>query len=528
MAEPADPVTAGLASVLKSLRTRAGLTEGRLAGTEIPVDVLTGLGSVREFMAAGDTASRAIVNAVKAAAGSLEPTYSVVVDVSLGLKLAGDLTPDPELYAPDLGRRRVALVENWDRVHELRSAVPAVPKPTLRTLRLEIEAAAFNVLASALTDIDSRQQFPAPQMSGTDIPQQPGPSEGISGRDGASWPGGGAAPPPLVRGQTPLLLQEFRRIAGALRDALVVETGRTGWPHDLRKGSKPVTDLSTSYGLKAMLLLEGALAPDLIPVVRSLSKDASADGGYRARAQVAPRPEVTATVLDTLHRINGTADFTHQMAAVKKELGPFEKTRPFVLTCLLEASVRLGGDPELTRSLTTDLLNARRPYGSLLLWPEKSEEGLAAPEASIAHTARAVRALALTLALSPATQSTEPPEADVQAAVNHAAAWLAEQQDLSNASEIIDRQLPDHVEQMYVRHFTAAWVVKALVSAGLPASHPSVSSALASIWNDFQPDVALWSWSNGDLPVWMTLDAVDALQLAALATTIRSVGSGVP
>ena len=151
MAEPADPVTAGLASVLKSLRTRAGLTEGRLAGTEIPVDVLTGLGSVREFMAAGDTASRAIVNAVKAAAGSLEPTYSVVVDVSLGLKLAGDLTPDPELYAPDLGRRRVALVENWDRVHELRSAVPAVPKPTLRTLRLEIEAAAFNVLASALT-----------------------------------------------------------------------------------------------------------------------------------------------------------------------------------------------------------------------------------------------------------------------------------------------------------------------------------------------------------------------------------------
>jgi uncharacterized membrane protein len=102
---------------------------------------------------------------------------------------------------------------------------------------------------------------------------------------------------------------------------------------------------------------------------------------------------------------------------------------------------------------------------------------------------------------------------------------------LANASEIIDRQdpeSPDRIEQVYVRHFTAAWVVKALVSVGLSASHPSVSIAVARVWSDYNADIALWTWSNGDFPVWMTYDGVDALRLAALATTIRPVGRSVP
>ncbi len=526
MSEPLDPVTAGLASVLKSLRTRAGLTEDRLAGTEIALDTLTGLGRVGEFMAAGSTSSQAIIDAVKAAAGSLEVTFSIVADVSLALGLARDL-PDADLYAPDLGRRRAALVKNWDRMHELRSAVPAVAAPTLRTLRLEIETAAFNALASALTDADGLRPSPAPPAQatapGAGDHAEPG-ARGGAGEGDPDRSGGGAAPPPLVRSQTPLLLDEFARIAGALRDSLVRDASHSGWPHDLRKGSKPVTALSTSYGIKSMLLLEGSLAPDLIPVAEYLRR-AGEDGEYMASAQVAPRPEVTAAVLETLHRINGTAKFDVQVTRMKTKLGGFEKTRPFILTCLLEASVQLGDDG-LTRSLVKDLLAARRPYGPLLLWPEKVEEDLVDPVASIAHTARAVRALAQ--ATRPAARSIEPPEDDVAEAIDQAAAWLAGQQDLTNVSEVIDRQLidPDRVEQVYVRHFTAAWVVKALVSAGLPASHPSVSAAVTQIWNDYSTDAALWSWSNGDLPVWMTFDAVDALRLASLAATIRSGGSG--
>ena len=77
------------------------------------------------------------------------------------------------------------------------------------------------------------------------------------------------------------------------------------------------------------------------------------------------------------------------------------------------------------------------------------------------------------------------------------------------------------IEQHYIRHFTAAWVVKALVSVGLPASHPAVSTAIGWIWTSYNEPAALWNWNNGDLPIWMTHDAIDALRLAALAATIR-------
>jgi len=521
MSEPLDPVTAGLVAVLEKVRQRAGLKEDRLVGPNL--DTLSGLESVRELVATGTRAPEAIVMAVRAAAGSLEPTSSIVADVSLGLELAPrELTPDPDLYASDLGRRRAALVKHWDRVHELRSAVPAIPKPSVRTLRLEIETEVFNALASVLTDVSGRRvSLPRP------VRPEPGEADDGSGRDDTEPRRAAApAPPPLVRSQATLLLDEFRRIAHALRDALVLETGATGWPHDLRKGSRPLTPWSTSYGVRAMLLLEGSLAPDLKEAVRFLEHASEKGGGYRARAQAKARPEVTAAVLDTLHRVDGKADFTRQLSVVKGQVSGFERTRPFVLTCLLEASVGLGLDPDLTRNLSQALLDARRPYDGIQLWPEKAEEGREAPDASIVHTARAVRALALAQAARPVVLSDERLNAEVEEGVTRAAAWLAVQQDLSNASEIIDRQdpeSPNRIEQVYVRHFTAAWVVKALVSAGLSASNPSVGTAVARVWGDYNGPIALWSWSNGDFPVWMTYDAVDALRLAALATTIRPV-----
>jgi hypothetical protein len=523
MSEPLDLVTASLVAVLEKVRQRAGLKEDRLVGPNL--DTLSGLDSVQEFVAAGKTTPEAIVMAVRAAAGSLEPTFSIIADVSLGLELAPpELTPDPDLYASDLGRRRAALVKNWDRVHELRSAVPAMPKPTVRALRLEIETDVFNSLASVLTDASGRR---------TKLPHRvrprPGEAEGGNGREDSQSGRAITVAPPLVRSQAPLLIDEFRRIAHALQDAFVSEPNASGWPHDLRKGSRPVTPWSTSYGVKAMLLLEHSLAPDLKPAIKSL-RHASKGGGYKARTQAEPRPEVTAAVLGTLHEVDGMADFTKQLAGIKSQVGGFERSRPFVLTCLLEASAQLGLDPGLTLNLTQALLAARRPYDGIRLWPEKAEEGRVAPEASIVHTARAVRALARVQAARPSALSDETLSAEVQEAVTQAAAWLATQQDLPNTSEIIDRQdpgSPDHVEQVYVRHFTAAWVVKALVSAGLSASHPSVSTAVARIWGDYNADIALWTWRNGDLPVWMTYDAVDALRLAALATTIRPVGLGL-
>ena len=153
MSEPLDPVAAGVASLLKSLRTRAGLQEDRLSGTELPLSTLTGLDRVRAFMTAGDRPERAIVRAVREAASSLEPTLSIVADVSLSLGLSAAAVPeDPELYAPDLGRRRTALLANWNRLHEIRAVRPTGRAPSPRALRLEVETEALAALAMALTE----------------------------------------------------------------------------------------------------------------------------------------------------------------------------------------------------------------------------------------------------------------------------------------------------------------------------------------------------------------------------------------
>ena len=99
MAEPLDPAALGVASALKSLRTRAGLREDRLHGTELALDTLTGLDSVRALINAGKSPERAIVRAVRTAAGTLEPTMSIVADACLRLELSADPVPDPDLYA---------------------------------------------------------------------------------------------------------------------------------------------------------------------------------------------------------------------------------------------------------------------------------------------------------------------------------------------------------------------------------------------------------------------------------------------
>src|SRR5436309_1742486 len=114
MPEPVDPAVVGVASLLKSLRTRAGLQEERLVSTELPLDALTHLDRVRELEADGEHPLRAIVRAVRNTAGLLDPTMSIVADVSLCLKLFAEVVSDPKLYADDLGHRRKALLAHWE------------------------------------------------------------------------------------------------------------------------------------------------------------------------------------------------------------------------------------------------------------------------------------------------------------------------------------------------------------------------------------------------------------------------------
>lgn len=582
MAEPLDPVALGVASALKSLRTRIGLREERLRGTEVVLDTLTGLDGVRALVNAGQSPERAIVRAVRAAAGTLEPTMSIVADASLGLRLFADQVPDGDLYAEDLGQRRKALLRNWDRLHELRSVSPGKP-PSPRALRLEVESEALTALAVALTtgassgelaearelqsdvseispaelrvfgaeltqtlrmrrkSIDqaaARLGVPSPEVTrwakGEDLPsesQAHALDEYLTARgaiqnlvtDLRSRPdrvGPRLVPVPVPSPAAPTLLQTFQNVARGLRDCLARDAdGRpTGWRRDLRDLQGEVGAASTAYGIKTMLLLEDGLAADLIPVAESLRKMAAPAGGYKGSEQSGPRPEATAAVLNALRRISVTEDFDAHIAQMERDLGDFEKCRPFILATMLETSLLLKPGTPLVQTLVDSLLAARRPYGDRLLWPEKTEALLIDPSPSVAHTARAVRVLANVQAIRPA--------GPVQEALEQAVAWLIEQTDLHNAYEVVERSVNGGLEPAPIRHFTAAWVVKALVSAGLPAGHPAVGKAVARVWDSYGGDTAaLWAWDNGDLPIWMTFDAIEALRLANLAVPARPAWS---
>jgi hypothetical protein len=486
MADPLDPIAAGVASALKALRARAGLREERLVDSGPALDSLAGLASVRD--AGGTSVEQAVVRAVRTAAQRIEVTYSIVADASLALELTRD--PPDGLYAADLGQRRATLLENWDFLHRARS-VPAGPAPTIRKLRIDLETEAFSALALMLTDAE-RGALRQPETK-------------TAGGHG------------LVRSETPTVLTEFRRVAAALRETR--GAGGNGWAHDLRaegRAPKLPTVLATSYGLKTLLLIEGHLSADLVKVAEFLQERARLGTGLSARTQTTSSPEAAAIVLSVLHRVNGTALFDAE-TEVLEDLGEFERSRPFILATLLETSVQLGRRPDLTGALVADLLAARGEFRGWRLWPQKADAGLVGPVPSVPHTARAVRALVLALesSLDDALRT------ETAKAINEAAAWLAEGQNLEGTSELIERTSPDGGSNvMYLRHYTAAWVIKALVSAGLSSQHAAVSAALTRVWTDFRPEIGLWRWSNGDLPVWMTADSVEALHLAALGDMV--------
>lgn len=488
MPDPLDPIAAGVASALKALRARAGLREERLgdSGLGLALGSLAGLASVRD--AGGTSVEQAVVRAVRTAAQRLEAMYSIVADVSLALELTQD--PPDDLYSADLGRRRSVLLENWDYLHRTRS-VPASPVPTMRKLRIDLETEAFSALAIALTDTE-RGALKQPQA---DMPERPG----------------------LIRSTTPTVLTVFRHVAAALREASTTGAGGRGWAEDLRaegQASKLPTVLSTSYGLKTLLLIEGHLSADLAEMAEFLQERARPATGLAARPQRRSNPETTAAALSVLHRVNGTANYDSALDVLAASLDQVDRSRPVILTMLLETSVQLGHRPVLTGNLVTVLLETRREFRGWRLWPQKAEEGLVAPVPSVPHTARAVRALVLALQ-SPLNDALR---TEAAKAIDEAAAWLAEGQSQEGITELIERPSADgetHVR--HLRHYTAAWVVKALVSAGLSSRHASVGAALTRVWTDFQPEVGLWRWSNGDLPVWMTADSVEALHLAALS-----------
>ncbi len=305
------------------------------------------------------------------------------------------------------------------------------------------------------------------------------------------------------------LLDVFRLAGHSLAGHLIRdENGRpVGWRHNLQQHGEHTT-LATAYGISAMVVV-GEPYIDLHSVVDDLYGKRSPQG-WQGRSK-GKRPEVTAAVVDALFQASTILSAEEGLTHLENSLDDYSRTRPFLLATALRTSIRLGPDAPLTRRLADELLAARLDFHGVPLWGEKKEPGLVAPEPSTAHTARAVVALRDLLRAGD--------RADVREAVDVGTQWLIERTHPDDGI-MEDLALPQpggrEDVRVNIKHFTSAWVVQALAEAPqVPKAR--LSRALGSLWERYDAGLGLWAWGSGDLPIWMTLDAVTALRAAALA-----------
>jgi hypothetical protein len=266
--------------------------------------------------------------------------------------------------------------------------------------------------------------------------------------------------------------------------------------------------LSTAYGLKVQALLGGPDA-NTAPVVEWVMTNAvRSDGeiiGWQARMQREPRLETTATAIDALVRAGVPPTVDEVLRMLGRLLDDTARGRPFILTSALEPLLRLAPDADLTRQFVDALEACRLDFDGRSLWPEKRlrrDQPMLTP--SVAHTARAVTVLRQASAYMPVDTAS-------------AEEWLAETENLNGVSEAIRRDLDDNYEELLpIHHFTSTWVARALAGAAAP-DRERIDNALRFVWDRYDPDLHLWAWGNGDVPVWMLADAVAALNESALA-----------
>lgn len=319
---------------------------------------------------------------------------------------------------------------------------------------------------------------------------------------------------PVRRPQT--LADVFRAVGSGLLRHLIRDTAGKplGWCHSLGRGTI-ATPLSTAYCIRTLLLLDDTDV-DLHLLAQEVSKRQSG-GGWANRAPGDPRPEVTAVVLDAISQLGAGANLDGAWRFLESSIDA-GRDRPYVLCAVLETVVRHRPASPLATRLVDDLLAARMEFDRVLLWPANAGADPARVEASLAHTARAV-----TMLRAAQVTMNRP---DVEDAIDQALQWIvARDREDDGTTEILRIERDRRALDVPINHFTSAWVLRALAgSDGVPG--PRIQSALATLWGSYSPQDGLWVWlHDGQLPSWMTFDAVAALRTIAIASFPTPIAS---
>lgn len=309
----------------------------------------------------------------------------------------------------------------------------------------------------------------------------------------------------------------------------------TGWSHfleDNHAGERP-TAIGTAYGLHCALTLalpDGLLdTPSLVETLWRLQRP---DGGWAARTGTGvSRPEVTGLVLGALSRAGADpgriargADGLDRM--LRPETDPDGLARTYVVTTTLRGLVRAAPGSAAVERLRTLLVAGSlhdEEHGGLLCWGQRLG-GPRRPVPSTAHTALVVVALARAARV-------RPEDAQSRQAREQGIRWLGTAGSLDQQIEHT-RRPHDSAQRGYdhavVRHFTAAWVAKALMSAPPTAfrddpaaaeRHEALLRAAVAAVRKQQVD-GVWVWRDDDgerRPIWMTYQGLSVVRAPELS-----------
>jgi hypothetical protein len=342
--------------------------------------------------------------------------------------------------------------------------------------------------------------------------------------------GDGVGVTPLLFGiRSPSVSDLFDASRDALLGAMVAAGSGNdellGWQHFFheagQRGERP-TAIGTCYGLKSMLLLGVMDARFRQPrVVETLWRLQMPTGGWSARTQsTVGRPEVTAWVLSAL--LQAGRDEERVSTAVQRciELldpvaDPVGWERTSVVATTLSFLARMAPPTPFSGRLRERLLSGmiRDPEHGLRCWGERLLAGTSEERVipSVPHTARAIIAL----------RHTDHTDHGTDRAIDEAVRWLITRHDLANQTEHMRRDLPEfRRESLVVKHFTAAWVARALRAVEedrYEGSGELLGEAVERVYHA-QRD-GIWEWDNKEQPIWMTYQGIVTLRLRALRTS---------
>jgi hypothetical protein len=313
----------------------------------------------------------------------------------------------------------------------------------------------------------------------------------------------------------------YRQTMTSMTEAMSVDaaSGDKGWSHNLNL--RPITAVSTAIGLRIVRLV----AADFSlfrrdEILETLWRKQLPTGCWTSASQLnVARPEATSIILLAICNEGDWERARAVRASFEAMLEPFrDKALWQHIWCLaltVPALSTLDPDSEVLAQLVKTLEEAaiRDRRERIIGWGRFSRMHPAFDDQTEPSAALTARAL---LALQHCREATEGRLGAAPGELESAVRWLLREPNWQNTVEEIERPLGgSHSEKLLVRHFTGAWVVRALLEFDLDPDNERIGATIRELYTSHRE--GLWDWSlpgkpSITRPTWATLDALRALE----------------